>query len=404
TIITGATQLRSFTDEGGHWVALLNLDHTNPICDAGPCTCVAGVSACNLTEDLFFDDRVFQRVSSLSAVSTGKWYWNRSTEAIYLADTPAGHDVETSTASEAFVGSAGSVTINGLVIKRFAGEAIRASSANGQDGKNWVVENCNIQGAHLAGISTGTEMKIVNNTLCDNGKLGIIGNGDSDLVQGNIICRNNYAGFYAESGGAYFSATSNLVVRSNYVYNNHSIGLHTDGSCENTLYDSNHTAGNNGAGIVHEISHAAIIRNNVSENDVFVSSHSSAGFGSGIWILASDNVEVYGNTVTNSMNGITAYQAYRYDTSGVHLLENLWVHDNVITQQKGAAGGILVYTKAQYYPAVFTTMNNHFDNNTYCIGSSSGNYFDWQLGTVSMEVWQKTYGQDVHSTIACPAK
>ncbi len=405
TIISGATQLKSFTEEGGRWAALLQLNHTNPVCSSGPCTCVSGFPACNLTEDLFLDNKVLQRVTELSAVASGKWYWDRNAGVIYVAGNPAGHDVEVSTASEAFVGAAGNVTINGLTIQMFAGEAIRANVEGAQDGRDWLVENCNIQGAHLAAISTGSRMRVLNNTLCGNGKLAIIGNGDSNLIQGNDICDNNYARFYGESGGAYFSGTSDLVVNGNYVHDNSGIALHTDSGCENTLYEYNHTARNNGAGIVHEISHAAIIRDNVSENDVFISTHTSPAFGSGILILASDNVQVYGNTVTNSMNGITGYQTLRVDSSGVHVLSNLSVHDNVITQQKGAASGILVYTKdSHFYPAVFTNWNNHFDYNTYCLGSSTASSFDWQLTSVPVTIWRHAYGQDAHSTLSCATK
>jgi Right handed beta helix region len=402
TILSGSTVLSSFTQQGSYWTALLTLNHTNPVCGSGKaCECRPTFPGCDLTEDLFIDNQVQQRVTALSDVTSGKWFWDLSNGTIYLAANPNGHQVDVSTTAQAFTGVARNVTIKGLVIEKFAAQGVFAGKPGGQNGVGWIVENCTVEFSHLAGVNTGSQMQILNNTICDNGKLGIFGNGDSNLIQGNELCRNDYAGFFAVSGGAYLSGATNLVVSGNNVHDNLNVGLHTDGGSETVLYEGNTTARNDGSGIVHEISHAATIRNNTSDSDVF-SGGAAVGYGAGILVEESDNVEIYGNTVTNSMNGIAGYQVVRVDDLGTHILSNLWVHDNVVTLQQGAAGGIQIYTKdPSYYPAIFTTLNNHFDNNTYCLANASGNYFDWQVTAVSFDVWQKTYGQDVHSVLSC---
>jgi hypothetical protein len=403
TILTGAVVVNSFTQQGANWTASLQLDHVNPTCDASPCTCKPGFPACDLSEDLFIDNKILQRVTQISAVASGTWFWDLSSGLIYIANDPTGHEVEVSAAPRAFAGAAANVTINGLVIERFAGQGIYANIDNGPAASGWIVENCSISYAHVEGISTGTQMQILNNTICDNGQLGIIGKADSNLVEGNEICRNDYAQFFETAGGGYFHDDTNLVVENNNIHDNFGVGFHTDGGSQNVLYENNHTARNDGSGILHEISHSAIIRNNLSEGDVLlVPTHTAVGYGAGILILASDNVEIYGNTVTNSMNGIAGYQLVRVDSLGTHILQNLSVHNNVITQQAGAAGGVLVYQKdPSYYPMVFTTWNNHFDDNTYCLSTPTASHFDWQLTTVSFADWQQVYGQDVHSVLSC---
>lgn len=403
TILRGSVVLSSFSQQGSYWVASLRDVYSNPVCNTAGCSCDTAYPACNLSEDLFFDNAVRQRVLALSQVTTGKWYWDLSAGKVYLKDNPVGHAVEVSVIAAGFSGDANGVTINGLVVERFAGQAIFARIQGGAWSNDWIIENSKIRFGHLAGITMGDSMQILNNTICDNGKLGISGGGQSGLVQGNEICRNNYAGFLGNRGGAKIDNATSLVVRDNYVHDNRGAGFHTDSGSMNTLYEYNHTAGNQGPGIDHEVSHAAIIRYNLVENDAHDPRGTSLAHGAGIWIYASDNVNVYGNTVTNSMNGIGVYQTMRNDNLGTHYVSNLSVHDNSITQSSGIAAGILSNTDSHYYPMIFTSWNNHFDNNTYCLSNTSGNFYDWNLASIAKAAWQSTSKQDVHSVWTCPA-
>ena len=403
TTLRGSVAITSFTHQGSYWVVTLPDVYSNPTCTTAGCGCQPAYPACNLSEDLFFDNSVRQRVLALSDVATGKWYWDVGAGKIYLADDPVGHVVEVSVESEAFAGAASSVTINGLVVERFAGQAIYPRIPGGQWSDGWVVENSVIRFNHLAGITMANRMQVLNNTICDNGKLGIIGGGDSNLIQGNEICGNNYAGFLGNRGGAKFDDATSLVVRSNYVHDNLGAGLHTDSGSLNTLYEYNHTTRNQGPGIDHEISHAATIRYNLVENEAYSPQGTSLAHGAGIWIYASDNVDVYGNTVVNSMNGIGVYQTLRKDSLGTHYVSNLSVHDNSITQQSGTAAGILSNTDSHYFPMIFNSWNNHFDNNTYCLSGSAGDFYEWDLRAVAKLTWQPVFQQDTHGVWTCPA-
>ena len=403
TTLRGSVAITSFTHQGSYWVVTLPDVYSNPTCTTAGCGCQPAYPACNLSEDLFFDDSVRQRVLALSGVAPGKWYWDVGAGKIYLADDPVGHVVEVSVESEAFAGAASSVTINGLVVERFAGQAIYPRIPGGQWSDGWVVENSVIRFNHLAGITMANRMQVLNNTICDNGKLGIIGGGDSNLIQGNEICGNNYAGFLGNRGGAKFDEATSLVVRSNYVHDNLGAGLHTDSGSLNTLYEYNRIISNEGSGIAHETCHAATIRYNLVENEGYNLQDTSLAHGAGIWIYASDNVDVYGNTVVNSMNGIGVYQTLRNDNLGTHYVSNLSVHDNSITQQSGTAAGILSNTDTHYFPMIFNSWNNHFDNNTYCLSSSAGDFYEWDLQAVAKLTWQPVLQQDTHGVWTCPA-
>jgi hypothetical protein len=141
-------------------------------------------------------------------------------------------------------------------------------------------------------------------------------------------------------------------------------------------------------GIFHEISYDAVIRNNTVEGNGF--SHQGWLFGSGILVAASPNVEIYGNIVRNNFNGITAVQQNRgTGRYGPHEINNLFVHDNVITMPSGKTGLAQDVGDDSY----FQTRNNRWSNNTYYLGTSAR--FGWLDATISDAQWRSD-GQDVN--------
>jgi hypothetical protein len=263
-----------------------------------------------------------------------------------------------------------------------------------------VIENSEMRLNHGAGIRLGNQMSVVGNHIHHNGQIGVVGVGDSVLMEGNEIAFNNFAGFNPgwEAGGTKFVLTNNLVVRRNFVHDNEGPGLWTDTGNRNSLYEYNRTKANKGSGIEHEISFAATIRYNTIENEAAGVFGREIWGGAGIFIAASADVEVYGNTVLNSFNGIAADQQDRgSDSGGVpYLVKNLNVHDNTIVQTTGAAAGIVADPK---FKNVFTVWNNHYTGNTYRLGSLSGKYFQWMGAVRTKDEWQ-AFGNDVNGVFA----
>ncbi len=395
-VFSGAVPLTQFSREDGCWTATVPVQGREQYRG----TCDQTHPACKYPEDLFIDDVPQQRVGQQSSVSVQKWYLDYGTGKIYLGEDPQGHTVELSVAPYAFSGAAGDVTIRGLTIEKYADTAgdgaIQGQAADGRLSQNWVIEKNTIRLNHGMGIRLGNSMKVVDNTVIDNGQMGIGGGGTGILVQGNEIARNNYAGYsYGwEAGGSKFAFTHNLVVRDNYVHDNGGPGLWTDIENVNTLYEHNHTKSNKVAGILHEISHRATIRDNTIESDGFDGpGRTSPWYGGGIVITASDDVEIYGNTVTDCMNGIVGLQPNRRDQRGEpYLLQNLYVHDNVITQQQGVAAGIVESGLSDN--AIFTSWSNRFTNNTFHLADPSSRYFAWMNGLQSIVQWQSTSRQN----------
>jgi parallel beta-helix repeat protein len=184
--------------------------------------------------------------------------------------------------------------------------------------------------------------------------------------------------------------TSDLVVRGNHVHHNRGPGLWTDGDNIRTTYENNRLTDNLMAGIEHEVSYDAVIRNNVLENNT------DGGWGGQIYIFASPNVQVYGNTMRGA-NGVSLAQSNRgTGRYGAHELRNISVHDNTFTgtSTQGFAAGLVKDVSDDSY---FTSRNIAFTHNTYHLLSLSGGHFRWWNRTLTASEWRSA-GQDTSGT------
>jgi len=395
-ILNGAVVIKAFERRGDYWTAPCS----NPKVD-GPGKCQPQYPACTLPEDLFVDDEPLRRAANLADLEPHTWYLDYDAGKLYLSDDPSAHTVELGVTPHAFYGSATAVTIRGLVIEKYANPAqsgaIQAFRDPGPSGQNWIVEGNEIRLNHGAGIRVGRGTHVVENRIHHNGQIGVEGSGANILVEENEIAYNNYAGYdYGwEAGGAKFTFAQRLAVRNNHVHHNQGPGLWTDNDNDSVLYELNRTEANLVAGILHEISFTAIIRDNVVENDGFNPRGAALWWGAGIYISSSSHVEVYRNTLRNCMNGIVAVQAQRgssRSTGRPYLVQHIDVHDNVVVQSSGTAAGIVKH--AQFDDAVFKSWGNRFRGNRYVLGAAKGKFYQWMNASRTREEWQ-AFGNDL---------
>lgn len=388
-VLSGARLLTSFTRNGAFWVAA---NQTQEGTQHGECQ--AGFPRCRIPEELFIDDRLLVSVDALSKVTTGTWYFDYAGDRIYLADDPSGHRVETSVTATAIQATGNSVTVSDLVVEKYANLAQHgAITAEGRTG--WVIVRNEVRWNHGLGIRTGTGARVTGNNVHHNGQLGISGSGADVLVESNEIAYNNTAHFDAswEAGGTKFVSTERLVVRGNFVHHNDGPGLWTDTDNVETLYENNTVEDNQQIGIFHEISYAAVVRNNIVRRNGF--GFSSWVWGAGILVAASPGVEIYENTVEDNANGIVAAQQRRGSGArGPYEISNLWVHDNTVVMVRGVTGLAQDVGDTSY----FTSRNNRFDRNRYVL-RSPGRHFTWIDSERSESEWT-SYGQDVHGSFS----
>ena len=378
TIMSGAALLTSFSQQGSWWVATGQTQQGVVNTTVG---CQPGWDGCQYPEQLFIDDVPLQHVTSLSAVGPGKWYFDYSGQTIYLADNPSGHKVETSITPHAFMAGYTNVTIQNLTIEKYASPA--------QDGaispaNSWTIQNCEIRLNHGMAVRLQNSLHVLSSYLHHNGQMGISGEGDNALVDGNEIAYNNmahfdYSGTNGEAGGTKFASTNYLVVSNNYVHDNIGPALWLDGNNYSWMIQSNRTANNLEAGLIDEISYDGVIRYNILENEGNTpnSSQSSFWYRSAILVASSPNAEIYGNTLINPANGIGGIANNRGSGNrGTFLLQNLYVHDNTTVESSGYAAGIVADSA---YMSAYTSSNNRFVNNTYKL-PATGVLYSWYTG------------------------
>jgi Right handed beta helix region len=389
-VLNGSRLLTAFSREGAYWVASGQEQRGRKHGE-----CAKAVPACNLPEGLFIDDIPLAQVLTKEGVEAGRFYFDHAGGRIYFADDPTGRKIEATVAAFAFESMASSVLIRNVIIEKYASVA-QKGAIQAQDAVGWVVENCEVRLNSGAGIAAGTGSRIRGCNIHHNGQIGVTGAGRDVLVEYNQIWANNIRGFSSgwEAGGVKLALADGVVFRGNHVRDNFGPGLWCDINCRNVLYESNVVERNHSDGIFHEISFNAVIRNNVVRHNGIANKRWF--WGDDILIAASQDVEVYGNTLTVSPGscGIVLIDQSRpfeggygrTEGGGNYKTRNNKIHDNEMTFEGAAcAGGASDAKPGDDNFTIITDGNNLFDGNVYRVPRTSGaprfvwghSIFDW---------------------------
>ncbi len=382
TILNGSHLLTEFSRDGDYLVASGQTQHGQKHGE-----CMSTAPACNLPEAVFMDDAPLTQVPSKDALKPGGFWFDYADNKIYLADDPTGHKVEATVAAFAFRSLASNVRIENLTIEKYAGPA-QSGAVHAAGTTGWTVKNSELRLNSGAAISVGNAIKVLACDIHHNGETGVSGEGDGILIENNRIWANNIYGFDFtwEAGGVKIATSDGVVLRGNHVYDNIGPGLWCDIGCRNVVYENNVVEGNHDAGIFHEISFNAVIRNNLASRN---------GMDRGwfwradILISASQDVEVYDNTLTvrpGSCGIMLIDQGRPTDSGGRYKTQDNAIYRNASTFEGGAcAGGVSDTPPGDENFSIITDGNNRFDGNIYRVPRASEderfpwghNVFDW---------------------------
>lgn len=334
TVLSGARVLDAFRREGDLWV---HEGVTVAGEERGRSACRSEYPACSLPEDLFVDDELITRVLSVEEVDEDSWFLDPASGELWLGRDPAGRTVEISVLPYAFDGEANGVTLDGLVIEKYASPAQRGTVVAGA---GWTITNTEIRFNHGQGVRLGPGLMLRDSYLHHNGQFGIAGGGVGAQIIDNEISHNGTAGFSAfwAAGGTKFLHVNDLVLRGNFVHSNWGPGLWTDGGGDGTTYEDNRVVGNEHAGIKHEISGSAKIVGNHVEGNGFGNSVDLRG--PGILVRESGPATISGNRVVGNLDAIVLlHQDDRTNDTG-NRLTGIEVTGNDIAFDGGRLGYI----------------------------------------------------------------
>lgn len=383
TVLNGSRVLKAFSREGSYWVASGQTQHGQQHGE-----CLPDSPACDRPEGVFIDDAPLSQVLSKDQVAPGRFYLDYAENKLYLADDPTGHKVEATVDAFAFESLASNVLIKNLIIEKYASVA-QKGAIQGIGPTGWIVENSELRLNSGAAIGVGTGGRVRNSDLHHNGQSGIAGTGKDIQVENTKIWANNIYGFDPgwQAGGLKLALADGVVLRGNHVYDNIGPGLWCDIDCRNVLYEGNVVERNHqGAGIFHEISYTAVIRDNVvSYNGI----GTSWFWDTNILIAASQDVKVYDNTLTVNPGGcgiMLIDQGRPTDRGGKYKTQDNAVYQNASTFEGGVcAGGVSDTPPGDENFSIITDGNNRFDGNVYRVPRASGDerfpwghkVFDW---------------------------
>ena len=401
-VLNGSKVLTSFIREGTYWVATgqTQQEPALPTTVGGYPMCDSASPACIYPEKVFRSGTELVQVATQSALAPGKFYFDYANDKIYFADDPTGRVIEATTGSGGIVGytnaNQGFVTVKNLTFEKFGGGYVSGSIHNALKAvEGWRVENNEFRRISEVAVSAYGDAILRNNYIHHNGKYQFLGSG---LIEGNLVSYNNLDGFdnNNDAGVTKFHGTVGMRLRGNTVSNNNTIALWADYNNRDMIYENNWIENNKGPGIFHEVSCAAIIRNNVLRGNNSDAAGRSLWWGAQIYTRSSKDLEIYGNDITAAGVGVHAISLRGGDTKsgtncGTIELRNVSVRDNVIRMDSGDFNGV-VGGGAGYGAA----NNIHFTDNTYFLTDLAGTYFWYDGATRSMnkEGWQGA-GEDL---------
>jgi parallel beta-helix repeat protein len=375
TVLNGSRLLAGFKREESHWAVGGQQARSRR-----QGICMETSPTCGFPETLFIDSEPLIRVMRKDELTTGRFFWDQAVAKIYIAEDPNGRTVELAAAAFAFAGKASDVLISGVLIEKFASPAQRGA-VDAQDGVHWIIQNCEIRWSSSAGISVGKETVVRDCNIHHNGQIGITGAGNGIQIEKNQIFANNMRGFSMgwEAGGAKISLADGVLFRANHVHDNRGPGLWCDGDCRNTVYENNVVERNHNAGIYHEISFSAIIRNNILRHN----GEGSDGWfwGNDIIVSASEGVNIHDNrlTVSEGRCAIMLIDQGRLDNGRRYKTRNNSIHDNDITFEGApCVGGASDVGPDNENFLTISAGNNSFDRNVYRVPRTASAYrFVW---------------------------
>lgn len=280
-------------------------------------------------DQVFVDGEALAQAAGDDVWRTGHFRHVTDADRVWIADDPAEREVAISNRSWGiYFNEAHGSSLTNVTVRRFATErrhiaAIRAY-ADGLTLSGVVVEDNAAIGLSVI----GNGVTVTDGRASDNGYIGIHADRASDLtIDSMSVVGNNRAGFdpFHSAGGIKTTRSSGIVVQHSDVSWNHGPGIWTDVSSSDVAIVGNLTEHNHRSGIEVELTDGAVVAGNTALRNGE----------SGIWVLESQQVEVWNNAAFDNVWQIKVEEGPRRDVASVT------IRNNVIGSSRGGGGALL---------------------------------------------------------------
>ena len=323
------------SDVWAGWIGTVSQATVPSLPTNGNCT----AARCAWPEQVFIDGVPQLQVGSAETPAAGEFKLD-SGRHVVLGSSPAGKTVEVTIRRTWITVSADDVTIVGLTMRHAASAPQNGALQQNSGADRLIVRDSILSDSHGAVVNfqSTSGSALSNSEVSRGGQLGVHVGGSFTTgvtISGNRIHDNNTEGFQTgwEAGGLKAAVSTNLVLSDNEVYNNDGPGLWCDIDCRNVTFARNRVHHNTKVGIFFEISDGALVADNVVWENGWGSR--AWGWGAGILISSSANVEVRNNLVAWNADGISVLTQSRTDAPGA--IVGNYVHDNTIILAPTAA-------------------------------------------------------------------
>ena len=134
--LNGSEVVTNWQKNGSYWISSGRPRKTNPTRAIPHCVNLP-TSACAFPQDLYLNNKPLVHQLSLP-IASGQWYFDYSNDRLYMADNPGGQTVELSVTKSAFRGFADNVTVQNLIIEKYA--APLQNGAIQPKGSGWIIQ------------------------------------------------------------------------------------------------------------------------------------------------------------------------------------------------------------------------------------------------------------------------
>jgi hypothetical protein len=360
--------------------------------------------------------RRYQRVLGLPELGSGRWYFDHSTDRIYLTDDPARLGlIETSVAPTAITAPSRSrpahVLVENLVVEKYASVAQQAA-IGGQGAIDWDFRYVTVRYNHGGGAELGPGTQMENCRIDHMGQIGLLGGGDATdrptALRDTEVDHNKTLSFDPdwEAGGAKFTRSfgEGMVVENSWFHHNPGGGLWFDIDNDNVVVRSNLFEDNDYWGLLYEVSRHA----RIYWNQVVGTRRGPENFalnGAGIVVFNSADVQVDQNLLRDNANGVLlredrratrwAQQTYR---QGLPHLHDVDVAGNDVGMRDGVTG---VTVRNGDPGRSWQLSNARFAGNTYRMERTERQFLGAGNNRYTFDQW-KALGNDRDGT-ALPA-